>query len=173
MVFSPETIQEKVSELARQISRDYQGKELLLVGILKSSVFFLADLIRNISIPLTIDFIATAKYYSDSGSGIVKILKDLEENIQNKHLLLIRTIVDTGITLEYLIKNLKLRNPKSIKICTLLLREENRKTNLSIHYTGFLVGKPFLIGYGMDYQERFRNLPAIYELSHNREKEIS
>ena len=172
IIYSQEAILDGVKLLAEQISADYKGREIMLIGLLKSSVFFLADLIRRISVPLTIDFIATAKYlpHPSQGSGIVKIVKDLEENILNKNIILVRTIIDTGISVHYLMENLKLRKPAEIKICSLLLRRKNLMPGLPVDYHGFEAGEKFLIGYGMDYQESCRNLPYIAELTENIKK---
>lgn len=163
-VFSSSMIQERITELADEISRDHQGQEILLIGALKSSIFFVADLIRKISIPVVLDFIDTEKYPDSNGSGIVKITKDLEENLNQKTVLLVRAIVDAGTSLEYLLNNFRLRNPKGLKVCALLQREEPAGSKIKLDYVGFRVNSSFLVGYGMDYQENFRNLASIYKI---------
>ena len=163
LYLSAEEIQAKVEELSRKISADYLGKELLLVGILRGSFVFMADLIRNIRIPHYLDFMAISSYEGAEGtSGAVKILKDLDEPITDQHVLIVEDIVDTGLTLGYLIKHLEARNPASIKICTLLDRSIRRIVPLPIEYTGFDIPDVFVVGYGMDYRQLYRNLPALH-----------
>ena len=162
VLFSQETISKRVCELGATISRDYVGKDLLLVGILKGSVVFLADLLRAISIEVNIDFMAVSSYGAHSeSSGVVRILKDLDKSIRGRHVLLIEDIVDTGLTLNYLLDILKAREPASIRVCALLDKPSRRKTEVQAQYSGFSIPDEFVVGYGLDFNERYRNLPAI------------
>jgi len=155
-------LKKRVKELGAKISKDYAGKELILIGILKGSFIFLADLIRQIKIPHEVDFIAVASYGQEiEGSGAVRLIKDLSANIEGKNVIIIEDIVDTGLTLNFIRKNLLLRNPKSLEIVTLLDRKERRKVQVSIKYIGFVVPNEFVVGYGLDLGERYRNLPYI------------
>jgi hypoxanthine phosphoribosyltransferase len=162
ILISQQDIAEKVKELGAIVSRDYQGKELIIIGILKGSVIFMSDLVREINIPLALDFMAVSSYgASTKSSGVVQILKDLESNISDKHVLVVEDIIDTGLTLKYLIENLQSRHPASIKICTLLNKPERRKVDVTADYNGFEIPDRFVIGYGLDYAEKYRNLPYI------------
>jgi len=155
-------LKKRVKELGAKISKDYAGKELILIGILKGSFIFLADLIRQIKIPHEVDFIAVASYGQEiEGSGAVRLIKDLSANIEGKNVIIIEDIVDTGLTLNFIRKNLLLRNPKSLEIVTLLDRKERRKVLVPIKYIGFVVPNEFVVGYGLDLGERYRNLPYI------------
>ena len=155
-------LKKRVKELGAKISKDYAGKELILIGILKGSFIFLADLIRQIKIPHEVDFIAVASYGQEiEGSGAVRLIKDLNANIEGKNVIIIEDIVDTGLTLNFIRKNLLLRNPKSLEIVTLLDRKERRKVLVPIKYIGFVVPNEFVVGYGLDLGERYRNLPYI------------
>ena len=155
-------LKKRVKELGAKISKDYVGKELILIGILKGSFIFLADLIRQIKIPHEVDFIAVASYGQEiEGSGAVRLIKDLSANIEGKNVIIIEDIVDTGLTLNFIRKNLLLRNPKSLEIVTLLDRKERRKVLVPIKYIGFVVPNEFVVGYGLDLGERYRNLPYI------------
>ena len=155
-------LKKRVKELGAKISKDYAGKELILIGILKGSFVFLADLIRQIKIPHKIDFIAVASYDQEiEGSGAVRLVKDLSANIEGKNVIIIEDIVDTGLTLNFIRKKLLLRNPKSLEIVTLLDRKERRKVQVPIKYVGFVVPNEFVVGYGLDLGERYRNLPYI------------
>jgi hypoxanthine phosphoribosyltransferase len=157
-----EALQSKIKELGEQITKDYQGKELLVVCVLKGAVMFVSDLIKRIDLPLEIDFMAISSYgNSTKSSGIVRIIKDLNEDIKGKHILVVEDIIDSGLTLSYLIDNLKSREPASVAICTLLDKPDNRKTDIDIVYTGFVVPDEFVVGYGLDYAEKYRNLPFI------------
>jgi len=152
-----------VKELGEKISAAYRGKELVLVGILRASFVFMADLVRGIDIPLTLDFMAISSYEGVEGTpGAVKILKDLDEPIVGKHILIVEDIIDTGLTLAYLIRHLEARNPDSINICTLLDRSIRRIVPLPITFTGFDIPDVFVVGYGMDYRQLYRNLPALH-----------
>ncbi|MTI71257.1 MAG: hypoxanthine phosphoribosyltransferase [Firmicutes bacterium] len=165
VLLTEEDIQKKLKELGKQISEDYKGKDLLLIGVLKGAVMVLTDLAKNISIPLTMDFMAVSSYGSSTeSSGVVKIIKDLDESIEGKDILIVEDIIDTGLTLNYLVSNLKSRDPKSIKLFTLLDKPERRKVDLDIDYSGYKVPDAFIVGYGLDYDEKYRNLPYIATL---------
>lgn len=162
ILITQEELQAKVEELGKRISQDYAGKELLMVCILKGAVVFYADLVRHISIPITMDFMAVSSYGdATKSSGAVMILKDLERNIADKHVLIVEDIVDTGLTLKYLVENLKARNPLSIKICTLLDKPERRAADVKVDYNGFTIPDAFVVGYGLDYGEAYRHLPCV------------
>lgn len=158
-------IEAKVAELGWKISRDYAGKQLLTVGILKGSTIFMADLVRAISIPVSFDFMAVASYgLSSSSSGVVRILKDLDESIEGQDVLLIEDIVDTGLTLNYLLETLRTRNPASLRVCVLLDKPNRRRVEVPIDYPGFVIPDEFVVGYGLDYGGRYRNLPDVWVL---------
>lgn len=162
VLYSEEQLAKRVKEMAEEISKDYCGKDLLVVGILKGSVVFTSDLIKNISIPCEIDFMAVSSYgNSTQTSGVVRILKDLDSDIENKHVLIVEDIVDTGTTLSYLLEYLKARKAASIEIVALLDKEARRTSNISSKYKGFDVPDEFIVGYGIDYAEKYRNLPFI------------
>ncbi|MBU3197614.1 hypoxanthine phosphoribosyltransferase [Clostridium algidicarnis] len=162
VLLTEEELKEKVREIGSKISEDYKGKELVLIGVLKGSVMFMSELMKEISIYCSMDFMAVSSYGNASeSSGVVRILKDLDESIENKHVIIIEDIIDSGITLEYLIKYLKGRNPKSIEIACLLNKKDRRKANIGVKYLGFDVPDYFLVGYGLDFAERYRNLPYI------------
>ncbi|WP_347491361.1 hypoxanthine phosphoribosyltransferase [Desulfoscipio sp. XC116] len=156
------TIDEKVRELGGIISRDYAGKELLMVGILKGAVVFMADLIRNMNIDVRIDFMAVSSYgASNKSTGEVRILKDLDKSVEQRHVLIIEDIVDTGLTLSYLLEILKARDPAGVHICTLLDKPSRREVNVPVDYNGFVIPDEFVVGYGLDYNEKYRHLPEI------------
>lgn len=158
-------IQKKVEELGNQISFDYQDKDLICIGVLRGAIIFLADLARCIKVPMIIDFMAISSYgASTKSSGVVRILKDLDENVENKDILVVEDIVDTGLTLDYLIRMLKSRNPASIKVCTLLNKKERRQINVPIDYSGFDIPDKFVVGYGLDFNGLYRNIPYILVL---------
>ncbi len=162
ILFSEEVLNKKIKELASKISRDYEGKNLVVVGILKGSVLFAAELIKNISVECEIDFMAVSSYGSSTEtSGVVRILKDLDSSIEGKDILLVEDIVDTGVTLSYLLKYLQARKANSIEIVSLLNKPVRRKTDLDVKYIGFEVPDGFIVGYGIDYAEKYRNLPFI------------
>jgi hypoxanthine phosphoribosyltransferase len=156
-------LQTRIKELGAQISADYAGKDLLLLCILKGGVLFLTDLMRALTIPHEIDFMAVSSYAKESreSTGVVRILKDLDEPIANRHLLIVEDIVDTGYTLDYITRNLEARQPASLKICTLLDKAERRKVNIPVDYTGFVIPNEYVFGYGLDLDQKFRNLPFI------------
>lgn len=165
VVVSQTTIQKKVHELAKKISEDYNGEELVLIGVLKGGFVFLADLAREITIPVAIDFISVSSYGSSSkSSGVVRILKDIDIDIFNKHLLLVEDLIDTGLTLSHLKELFRTRNPKSIKVCTILDKPSKRLIDLPVEYPGIEIPDKFVVGYGLDYAEKYRNLPEVYEL---------
>ena len=162
ILFSEEVLAKRIKELANEISKDYKGKNLLVVGILKGSVLFAAELIKNISIPCEIDFMAVSSYgNSTETSGVVRILKDLDNSIDGKDILVVEDIVDTGVTLTYLLKYLEARKANSIEIISLLNKQARRKSDLQVKYVGFEVPDGFIVGYGIDYAEKYRNLPFI------------
>ena len=162
ILFSEEVLTKRIKEIASEISADYKGKDLVVVGILKGSVIFAAELIKNISIHCEIDFMAVSSYGSSTEtSGVVRILKDLDNNIEGKDILVVEDIVDTGVTLTYLLKYLQARKANSIEIISLLNKEARRTSNLEVKYIGFEVPDGFIVGYGIDYAEKYRNLPFI------------
>jgi hypoxanthine phosphoribosyltransferase len=152
----------RVRELGDQISSDYRGRDLFLVGVLKGAVFFLSDLMRHLEVPCEVDFMAVASYGSSTdSSGVVRILKDLDATIEGREVLIVEDIVDSGLTLSYLLRTLQARNPGSLEVCALLTKPERRKVELPIKYVGFEIPNRFAIGYGLDHGERFRNLPYV------------
>ena len=160
-----QALQRRVRELADEVSRDYAGRDLLLIGVLKGAVFFLSDLMRHLEIPVEVDFMAVASYGSATkSSGVVRILKDLDAVIEGRDVLIVEDIVDSGLTLQYLLRNLASRNPRSLEVCALLIKPERRKVDLGTRYVGFEIPNRFAIGYGLDYGERYRNLPYVAAL---------
>jgi hypoxanthine phosphoribosyltransferase len=155
-------LERRVRELGEEVSRDYEGKDLFLVGVLKGAVFFLSDLMRCIEVPCEVDFMAVASYGSSTdSSGVVRILKDLDATIEGKDVLIVEDIIDSGLTLSYLLRTLKAREPRSLEVCALLTKPERREVDLPIRYTGFEIPNKFVIGYGLDHAERYRNLPYV------------
>ncbi|WP_019228434.1 MULTISPECIES: hypoxanthine phosphoribosyltransferase [Sedimentibacter] len=162
ILIAEDELQAKVKELGAKITEDYQGKDLLLVCVLKGAVLFVSDLMKRIDLPLEIDFMAISSYGSNTqSSGVVRILKDLNQSIEGRNVLIVEDIIDSGLTLSYLAENLKARGPESVEICTILDKPDRRTTNLDIKYTGFQVPDEFVVGYGLDYAEKYRNLPYI------------
>jgi hypoxanthine phosphoribosyltransferase len=160
-----ERLAARVRELAAEISADYAGRDLLLVGVLKGAVFFLSDLMRHLDIPVEVDFMAVASYGSATkSSGVVRILKDLDAVIEGRDVLIVEDIVDSGLTLQYLLRNLAGRNPRTLEVCALLVKPERKKVELPARYVGFEIPNRFAIGYGLDYGERYRNLPYVAAL---------
>ncbi len=152
----------RVASLGEEITRDYEGRTLLLVGVLKGAMFFLSDLMRALDVDCEVDFMAVASYGSSTdSSGVVRILKDLDASIEGRHVLIVEDIVDSGLTLSYLMRTLKARDPASLEVCALLTKPERRKVDLPIRYEGFEIPNRFAIGYGLDHAERFRNLPYV------------
>jgi len=165
VLVSAEDLQRRVAELGQEISRDYADRSLLLVGVLKGAVFFLSDLMRYIDGPVEVDFMAVASYGSATdSSGVVRILKDLDVAIEGRDVLIVEDIVDSGLTLQYLMRNLGSRNPGSLEVCALLTKPARRKVDLPTRYVGFEIADRFVVGYGLDYAERYRNLPFVAAL---------
>ncbi len=162
ILFSQEQLDRRVSEIAEQINRDYADKEILLVSVLRGSFIFMADLARKITRPCRIDFMSVSSYgKGTSSSGQVQITKDLSEDISGLHVIVIEDILDSGNTLSYLLRILEQRHPASIRLCTLLDKPDRRKVEVTVHYSGFTIPDAFVVGYGLDYAERYRNLPYI------------
>jgi hypoxanthine phosphoribosyltransferase len=160
-----EELDRRIRELGAEVSRDYEGKDLLLLGILKGAVFFLSDLMRCLEISAEVDFMAIASYGSSTkSSGVVRILKDLDRPIEGRHVLIVEDIVDSGLTLRYLLGNLRGRNPKSLEVCALLSKRDARVVDVPVSYVGFEIPNEFVIGYGLDYNERYRSLPYVATL---------
>jgi hypoxanthine phosphoribosyltransferase len=161
-----EDLQRRVAELGEEISRDYEGRDLVMVGILKGAVLFLADLMRHLSVPSEVDFMAVSSYGSQTdSSGVVRILKDLDSWIEGRDVLIVEDIIDSGLTLHYLMRNLRARNPRSLEVCSLLTKPERRRVDLPIKYVGFEIPNRFAIGYGLDHKQRFRNLSYVAALA--------
>jgi hypoxanthine phosphoribosyltransferase len=159
-------LQHRIREMAAEVSRDYKGRDLLLIGVLKGAVFFLADLMRQLDIPCEVDFMAVSSYGSSTdSSGVVRILKDLDAPLEGRNVLIVEDIVDSGLTLQYLMRTLAARNPASIEVCALLTKPERRKVETPARYVGFEIPDKFAIGYGLDYAERYRNLPYVATLT--------
>src|SRR5712691_711843 len=152
----------RVAELGTEISADYQGRDLLLIGVLKGAVFFMADLMRHLTVPCEVDFMAISSYGdSTDSSGVVRILKDLDINMEGRHVLVVEDIIDSGLTLSYLMRNLEAREPASLEICALLTKPDRREIEVPVRYVGFEIPNRFVIGYGLDFAERYRNLPYV------------
>ena len=159
-------LSERVRALGRQVTEDYQDKDLVLIGVLKGAVFFLADVMRAIDLHCEVDFMAVASYGSATdSSGVVRILKDLDISIQDRDVLIVEDIVDSGLTLQYLMRNLGARGPASLEVCALLTKPDRRKVDVPIRYVGFEIPDCFAIGYGLDHAERYRNLPYVASLA--------
>ncbi len=156
------TLQARISELGAEIAEDYRGRDLLLVGVLKGAVFFMADLMRQLDIPCEVDFMAISSYGAGiDSSGVVRILKDLDISIEERNVLVVEDIVDSGLTLSYLLRNLEARRPTSLEVCALLTKPERRENEVVCRYVGFEIPNRFVIGYGLDFAERYRNLPYV------------
>jgi len=156
----------RVRQLGSEISADYAGRDLFLIGVLKGAFFFLADLMRSIEVPCEVDFMAVASYGSSTdSSGVVRILKDLDATIEGREVLIVEDIVDSGLTLSYLLRTLRARDPASLEVCALLTKPERRKVQLPIRYVGFEIPNNFVVGYGLDHAERYRNLPYVAVLN--------
>jgi hypoxanthine phosphoribosyltransferase len=165
ILVQPDELKERVRALGRQVTADYEGRDLMLIGVLKGAVFFLADVMRAIDIPCEVDFMAVASYGSATdSSGVVRILKDLDTSIQGRDVLIVEDIVDSGLTLQYLMRNLGARSPASLEVCALLTKPDRRKVDVPIRYVGFEIPDRFAIGYGLDHAERYRNLPYVAAL---------
>jgi hypoxanthine phosphoribosyltransferase len=152
----------RVAELGAEVSVDYQGRDLLLIGVLKGAVFFMADLMRHLTVPCEVDFMAISSYgASTDSSGIVRILKDLDINIEGRDVLVVEDIIDSGLTLSYLMRNLESREPTSLEVCALLTKPARREIDVPVRYVGFEIPNKFVVGYGLDFAERYRNLPYV------------
>jgi len=162
---SSEDLQRRVAELGSEISADYEGRDLFMVGVLKGAVLFLADLMRNVAVPCEIDFMAVSSYGSQTdSSGVVRIMKDLDAPIEGRDVLIVEDIIDSGLTLQYLMRSLKARNPASLEVCSLLTKPDRLRVDLSPRYVGFEIPNRFAIGYGLDHAQRYRNLPYVAAL---------
>jgi len=161
VLISEADLRERVRVLGREITRDYAGKSLVVVGVLKGSFIFLADLVRAVDLPLVVDFVGISSYQGTSSSGVVKITSDLARPIEGKDVLLVEDIVDTGLTMRYLLDNLATRGPASLKVCALLEKPARAQVTIPIDYRGFVVGDEFVVGYGLDWDGRMRNLPYV------------
>jgi hypoxanthine phosphoribosyltransferase len=166
ILLDAEAIQGRVAELGAEVSADYAGRDLLLIGVLKGAVFFMADLMRKLTIPCEVDFMAISSYgASTDSSGVVRILKDLDINIEGRHVLVVEDIIDSGLTLSYLMRNLESREPATLEVCALLTKPDRREIEVPVRYVGFEIPNRFVIGYGLDFGERYRNLPYVAVLS--------
>jgi hypoxanthine phosphoribosyltransferase len=162
VLIEEDALQRRIAELGEEISADYAGRDLLLVGVLKGAVFFMADLMRHLSIPCEIDFMAISSYGEGTdSSGVVRILKDLDINIDGRDVLVVEDIIDSGLTLSYLMRNLEAREPASLEICALMTKPDRREIEVPVRYVGFEIPNRFVIGYGLDFGERYRNLPYV------------
>lgn len=166
ILISEERLQERISEIAAQVSADYAGREVLVIGVLKGALLFIADLVRELTVPCTLDFMAVSSYGSSvHSSGVVRILKDLDAPIAGKHVLLVEDVIDSGLTLSYLLKNLRSREPASLELCALMVKPGRRTLPIEPRYVGFEMPETFVIGYGLDVDEQFRQLPYIAALN--------
>jgi hypoxanthine phosphoribosyltransferase len=162
ILIDEDTLQTRIGELGAEITADYRGRELLLIGVLKGAVFFMADLMRTIEIPCEVDFMAISSYGAGvDSSGVVRILKDLDISIEGRNVLLVEDIIDSGLTLSYLLRNLEAREPASLEICALMTKPTRREIDIQCRYIGFEIPNRFVIGYGLDFAERYRNLPYV------------
>jgi hypoxanthine phosphoribosyltransferase len=162
ILIEEDVLQARIAELGQEISKEYEGHDLLLVGVLKGAVFFMADLMRELSVPCEIDFMAISSYgASTDSSGVVRILKDLDANIAGRDVLVVEDIIDSGLTLSYLMRSLKARKPASLEICALLTKPDRREIDVPVRFVGFEIPNKFVIGYGLDFAERYRNLPYV------------
>ena len=162
ILIDADSLRGRIAELGTEISSDYRGRDLLLIGVLKGAVFFMADLMRHLTVPCEVDFMAISSYgAATDSSGVVRILKDLDINIENRHVLVVEDIIDSGLTLSYLMRSLKARKPASLEICALLTKPERREIDVPVKFVGFEIPNKFVIGYGLDFAERYRNLPYV------------
>jgi hypoxanthine phosphoribosyltransferase len=162
VLIEEDALRDRIVGLGAEISADYAGRDLLLIGVLKGAVFFMADLMRSITVPCEVDFMAISSYgASTDSSGVVRILKDLDESIEGRHVLVVEDIIDSGLTLSYLMRTLTARNPASLEICALLTKPERREIQVPVRYTGFEIPNRFVVGYGLDFAERYRNLRYV------------
>jgi hypoxanthine phosphoribosyltransferase len=166
ILIDKDTLAARVTELGAEVSADYEGRDLLLIGVLKGAVFFMADLMRHLTVPCEVDFMAISSYGdSTDSSGIVRILKDLDINIEGRDVLVVEDIIDSGLTLSYLMRNLESREPASLEVCALLTKPARREIDVPVRYVGFEIPNRFVVGYGLDFGERYRNLPYVAVLS--------
>jgi hypoxanthine phosphoribosyltransferase len=166
ILIDEETLSARIAELGAEISADYGGRDLLLIGVLKGAVFFMADLMRHLTVPCEVDFMAISSYGdSTDSSGIVRILKDLDINIEGRDVLVVEDIIDSGLTLSYLMRNLESREPASLEVCALMTKPARREIDVPVRYIGFEIPNRFVVGYGLDFGERYRNLPYVGVLS--------
>jgi len=164
-----EDLRRRIAELGAEISRDYEGRDLVMIGVLKGAVLFIADLMRQLTVPCEVDFMAVSSYGSSTdSSGVVRILKDLEAPIEGRDVLIVEDIIDSGLTLQYLLRNLRARTPGSLEVCALLTKPARRRVELPIRYVGFEIPNRFVIGYGLDYAQRYRNLSYVAVLDEER-----
>ena len=162
ILIDEETLHGRIAELGAQISDDYRGEDLLLIGVLKGAIFFMADLMRSIDIPCEVDFMAISSYGAGiDSSGVVRILKDLDVSIEGRNVLVVEDIIDSGLTLSYMLRNLEAREPASLEVCALLTKPDRRENDVVCRYVGFEIPNRFVIGYGLDFAERYRNLPFV------------
>ena len=162
VLIDEDTLRTRVEELGEEISRDYAGREPLLIGVLKGAVFFMADLMRQLTVPCEVDFMAISSYgASTDSSGVVRILKDLDINIEGRDVLVVEDIIDSGLTLSYLMRNLEAREPRSLEVCAFMTKPERREIDVPVRYVGFEIANRFVVGYGLDFAERYRNLPYV------------
>jgi hypoxanthine phosphoribosyltransferase len=162
VLIDEEALAGRITELADDVSTDYAGRDLLLIGVLKGAVFFMADLMRQITVPCEVDFMAISSYGgSTDSSGVVRILKDLDINIRDRDVLVVEDIIDSGLTLQYLMRNLRSREPRSLEVCALMTKPARREIEIPVRYVGFEIPNRFVIGYGLDFAERYRNLPYV------------
>jgi hypoxanthine phosphoribosyltransferase len=162
VLIDEDALQQRVSDLGDEISADYAGRDLLLIGVLKGAVFFMADLMRRVTVPCEIDFMAISSYAgATESSGVVRILKDLDINIEGRDVLVVEDIIDSGLTLSYLMRNLEARAPATLEVCALLTKPSRREIDVPVRYTGFEIPNEFVVGYGLDFAERYRNLPYV------------
>jgi hypoxanthine phosphoribosyltransferase len=161
-----EELQRRIRELGVEISRDYADRDLIMIGVLKGAILFLADLMRELTVPCEVDFMAVSSYGSATdSSGVVRILKDLDSSIEGRNVLIVEDIIDSGLTLQYLLRNLRARNPASVEVCALLTKPDRRRVELPIRYVGFEIPNRYVIGYGLDYAQRYRNLDCVAVLN--------
>jgi hypoxanthine phosphoribosyltransferase len=166
ILIDEETLSARIAELGAEVCADYQGRDLLLIGVLKGAVFFMADLMRHLTVPCEVDFMAISSYGdSTDSSGIVRILKDLDINIEGRDVLVVEDIIDSGLTLSYLMRNLESREPASLEVCALMTKPARREIDVPVRYIGFEIPNRFVVGYGLDFGERYRNLPYVAVLN--------
>jgi hypoxanthine phosphoribosyltransferase len=170
VLVSEQDLQRRIAELGAEINRDYQGRDVVMIGVLKGAVLFVADLMRELTVPCEVDFMAVSSYGSATdSSGVVRILKDLDASIEGRDVLIVEDIIDSGLTLQYLVRSLKARNPRSLEVCALLTKPERRRVDVPIRYVGFEIPDRFVIGYGLDHAQHYRNLRYVAALAAERE----